>query len=158
MQIAGAAVVGCAESGVHDPRRGVDVLLAGLALQAVSFTVFLGLLVMFRMSLEKVDQQGVDAVVVKEKDQFVQAVLVASLLVYVRTIFRLAETAQGLFGYVETHEVFFGTLEFAPVVLAVWILAVWHPGRWVPPGEVSVEAPLRVEESASSSSLSKGEV
>lgn len=56
----------------------------------------------------------------------------ASLLIYLRTIFRLAETSQGVFGYLSTHQVFFGVLEFAPVVLAVWILAVWHPGRWLP--------------------------
>ena len=37
----------------------------------------------------------------------------------------MVETAQGLFRYVSTHEGFYGTLEVAPVVLAVWILAVW---------------------------------
>jgi hypothetical protein len=32
-----------------------------------------------------------------------------------------------------THEVFFGCLEFAPVVVvvAVFILVIWHPGKWL---------------------------
>lgn len=55
-----------------------------------------------------------------------------SALIFLRTIFRLAETAQGVFGYLSTHEVFFGTLEFTPVVVGVGILAFWHPGRWFP--------------------------
>tara|TARA_R110002003_G_scaffold112_13_gene9671 strand:- start:20247 stop:20501 length:255 start_codon:yes stop_codon:yes gene_type:complete len=51
---------------------------------------------------------------------------------YLRVCFRLSETSEGLFGKLNTHEVYFGTLEFMPVVLAVWLLAAWHPGRCVP--------------------------
>ena len=61
---------------------------------------------------------------------FTMAVVVASFLVYLRTVFRLAETAEGIGGYASSHEAFFGALEFAPIVLAVGILAWWHPGRW----------------------------
>ena len=48
--------------------------------------------------------------------------LAAALLVQLRTAFRLAESAQGVFGYLSSHEVFFGTLEFLPIVLAVLCL------------------------------------
>ena len=63
---------------------------------------------------------------------FVGALVLATLLVYLRTCFRLAETAQGLFGYLSSHEGFFGGLEFAPIVLAVGLFNVWHPGRCIP--------------------------
>ena len=56
---------------------------------------------------------------------------VATLLVYLRTIFRLAETAEGLFGTLQTHEVYFAVLEFAPVAAAVGLFAGWHPGRYL---------------------------
>lgn len=59
------------------------------------------------------------------------ALTVASVLVLLRIVFRLAETAQGVFGYLMTHEAFFGALEFAPVIMAVAFLAVWHPGRYL---------------------------
>ena len=58
----------------------------------------------------------------------------ASLLIFIRILFRLAETAQGVFGYLMVHEVFFGILEFAPVISAVSILAIFHPGRWIAGG------------------------
>ena len=48
-------------------------------------------------------------------------------LFMVRTVFRLNESAQGVFGYLFTHEIPFGTLEFAPIVVAVGLLAVFTP-------------------------------
>ncbi|KAL9595949.1 MAG: hypothetical protein Q9219_006140 [cf. Caloplaca sp. 3 TL-2023] len=128
MQIAGAALVGAAESNQNDPTKGNNILLAGLAVQSVSFTAFLIVLALFRIALLR-DHRGQSAV--RTKDGFIAALALASLLVYLRTLFRLAETAQGLFSYLSVHEVFFGTLEFTPVVIAVWILVVWHPGRWL---------------------------
>ena len=56
----------------------------------------------------------------------------ATLLVYLRTCFRLAETSQGVQGRLRTHESFFGALEFTPIVIAVFIFNAYHPGKWVP--------------------------
>ncbi|KAL8833575.1 MAG: hypothetical protein Q9170_004190 [Blastenia crenularia] len=129
LQIAGAALVGSSESNQNDPTKGNNILLAGLAIQSFSFTAFLMVLTLFRFALSKVPERQS---MVRTKDWFVAALALASLLVYLRTLFRLAETAQGLFSYLSIHEVFFGTLEFAPVVIAVWIVAMMHPGRWLP--------------------------
>lgn len=65
---------------------------------------------------------------------FYLAFCVAVVLFYLRVCFRLAETSQGLMGDLNTHEVYFGCLEFMPVVVGVWLLAIWHPGRCVPKG------------------------
>lgn len=62
---------------------------------------------------------------------FVIVLMVAALMVFLRTIFRLAETAQGVFGYLSSHEGFFAGLEFAPVIVAVLLLNIWHPGKWI---------------------------
>ncbi|KAL8750457.1 MAG: hypothetical protein Q9184_006420, partial [Pyrenodesmia sp. 2 TL-2023] len=129
MQIAGAALIGSSQSNQKDPTTGNNILLAGLAIQSFSFTVFLVVLTLFRLALSK-DPKGQSSV--QTKIWFISALALASLLVYLRTLFRLAETAEGLFSYLSIHEVFFGTLEFTPVVIAVGIMAVWHPGRWLP--------------------------
>ena len=55
----------------------------------------------------------------------------ATVLIYLRTCFRLAETAEGLNGKLQTNEVYFACLEFAPVALAALLYAVWHPGRCI---------------------------
>lgn len=57
------------------------------------------------------------------------ALVTATLCVYLRTCFRLAETAQGVKKYLFTHEAFFAGLEFAPIAGAVVLFNGWHPGR-----------------------------
>lgn len=124
VQIAGAASIGKAESNRKDPTTANNILLAGLAFQVFSFLVFIILLTIFLYRVRKVSAATMMP--------FTMALCAATLLVYLRTCFRLAETAEGLQRSLSTHEVYFGCLEFAPIVVAVYIFNVWHPGKWVP--------------------------
>ena len=139
-QIAGAALIGSYESNRKDPKKPNDILLAGLAIQTFSFTIYLMLLTLFRYAISKHSSSSSPSSPAlalapesqsKSKDPFILALLLSSLLIYLRTIFRLAETGEGVYGYLSTHEAYFGALEFAPVVLAVGILGGWHPGIWI---------------------------
>ena len=58
---------------------------------------------------------------------FVPILFVASLCILLRLIFRLVESGEGVFGYLSSHEAFFGALEYVPVLVAMVLLAVWHP-------------------------------
>lgn len=136
IQVAGAALIGKKESDHQDATVANNILLAGLVFQTFAFTIFLVLLGLFRWTIQ---QDKAFSSTVQGKDRFIGALTGASLLIYLRTIFRLAETTQGIFGHLSTHEVFFGVLEFAPVVLAVWILAIWHPGRWLPRHDLPIK-------------------
>ncbi|KAK7186207.1 hypothetical protein DPSP01_005037 [Paraphaeosphaeria sporulosa] len=127
VQILGAALIGIAESNRKDPTTPNNILLAGLAFQAFTFLLFIILLAAFIARARKVMFE----VVTK---WFYLAFIAAVVLFYLRVCFRLAETAEGLYGELNTHEVYFGCLEFMPVVVAVWLLAIWHPGRCVPRG------------------------
>ncbi|KAK3314392.1 RTA1 like protein-domain-containing protein [Apodospora peruviana] len=123
-QIAGAALIGVKQSKRQDPTTANNILLGGLAYQVFSIGLFIILTAVFLVRARRhVKGSGLGT--------FVAAFSVATLLVYLRTVFRLAETAEGLGGNLSTKEVYFGTLEFAPVVLAVLLFTVWHPGRCV---------------------------
>lgn len=122
-QVAGAALVGVAYSNQRDPKTYNHILLAGLAFQVFSFAVFLCVLF---TTLQK-SKQSRETI----NRGFLVALVVATVMVYLRTCFRLAETAEGLMAYLSTHEVFFGCLEFLPIVVAVYLLTYWHPGRWL---------------------------
>ncbi|GAB7335242.1 hypothetical protein MBLNU13_g07656t1 [Cladosporium sp. NU13] len=124
IQVAGAALVGIAYSNQEDPTTPNNILLAGLAFQVFSFAVFL---VVLFWTLVKARKSPASI-----SRSFIAALVVATLAVYLRTCFRLAETAEGLMASLSTHEVYFGCLEFAPVVVAVMLLVYWHPGRWLP--------------------------
>lgn len=123
VQITGAALVGNAYSDQKDPTTPNNILLAGLAFQVFSFAVFIICLIVFVVKARRVMDRGLK--------MFSAAILIAALAIYLRTCFRLAETAEGLLEYLSTHEVFFGCLEFLPVVVAVYLLIYWHPGRWL---------------------------
>ncbi|KIW16618.1 hypothetical protein PV08_03806 [Exophiala spinifera] len=123
IQITGAALVGRAYSDQKDPTTPNNILLAGLAFQVFSFAIFILCFVLFIYRARRILGNKLKV--------FSGAVMVAALAVYLRTCFRLAETAEGLLEYLPTHEVFFGCLEFLPVVVAVYILVWWHPGRWL---------------------------
>ncbi|KAI4268484.1 MAG: hypothetical protein L6R38_007831 [Xanthoria sp. 2 TBL-2021] len=129
VQIAGAALIGVAESNKDSPVTANNILLAGLAVQTAAFMLFLYLYTTFVFQLGRDAGNRVQFGVIRP---LLLAIGVASLLVLLRTVFRLAETSEGVFGYASSHESLFGSLEFAPIIAAVWILAIWHPGRWLP--------------------------
>lgn len=126
IQVAGAALVGVAYSNQKDPVVCNNILLAGLAFQVFSFTLFLVVL-----SWTLIKSRKSPATISKG---FTIGLIVATLAVSLRTCFRLAETAEGLMENLSTHEVFFGCLEFLPIVVAVFIFAYWHPGRYLKQG------------------------
>lgn len=123
IQIAGAALIGVAYSNQKDPTTPNNILLAGLAFQVFSFAVFL---IVLAWTLWKARKSSV-----KVARSFLAALIVATLAVYLRTCFRLAETAEGLMQNLSTHEAYFGSLEFAPIIVAIYLFTYWHPGRWL---------------------------
>ena len=124
VQIGGAASIGTAESHRQDPTTANHVLTAGLAFQVFSFFLFIVLLSIFLYRARKVCGRATAP--------FTVALVVATLLVYLRTCFRLVESAEGIQQYLFTHEAYFGSLESAPIITAVFILNAFHPGKWVP--------------------------
>ena len=86
VQILGAALVGSAYSSQKNPNAFNNVLLAGLAFQVFDFFIFV---VLFSFVLWK-SRKAISP----DLKRFGMATLVATLAVYLRTCFRLAETAQ----------------------------------------------------------------
>lgn len=123
-QVAGAALIGVAYSNRKDPNTPNNILLGGLAYQVFAMGCFVISTAIFIFRARHQIRQA-------QLTIFVVAFAIATLFVYLRTCFRLAETAEGLGGKLQTEEVYFGVLEFAPVVVAVALFAGWHPGRCV---------------------------
>jgi len=157
VQVVGAALIGVAESSRKDPRPANHILLGGLAFQVFTFLIFLVITHIFlfrarkyiscntvaRIKAYRAEATSTNANSDTEQAatneptgeigwDFLWAFNIATIAIYLRTCFRLAETAQGLQEFLMTHEVFFGCLEFAPVVIAVFAFNVWHPGRCLP--------------------------
>jgi hypothetical protein len=124
VQVAGACLIGVKESCRQDPTTANNILLGGLAYQVFVMTIFVILAASFHFRARH-------AIRANELGLFCFAFSSSTLMVYLRTIFRLAETAQGLMGELQTNEVYFACLEFAPIALVVLLFAIWYPGRCV---------------------------
>ncbi|KAF1810613.1 RTA1 like protein [Eremomyces bilateralis CBS 781.70] len=147
IQVGGAAGIGVSQTNNKDPTMANNILLGGLAFQVAAFFLFEVLLAIFLFRARNTIRGRPDrkeGLPVSSHEQSVQqervsiwfivAMVVASVLVYLRTCFRLAETAQGIFGELTSNEVYFGCLEFMPVIVAVYLFNIWHPGRCIGPG------------------------
>ena len=124
IQIAGAALIGVAQSNDKDPTTANNILMIGLAIQVFVFFIFIILLATFLFKARKVILQTG-----RSMKLFLFALVTATLLVYLRTCFRLSETALGLDSFLFRNEHYFAALEFVPIVVAVLLFAVFHPGR-----------------------------
>lgn len=133
IQVAGAGLVGGKEASHDDPSSAVHILLAGLAFQVATFAAYLVLLALFMYK---------SRMHIRHFKVFLAALWAASLLIYMRTIFRLIESSMPLFNSLMTSETFYGCLEFAPVVTAIIILTIFHPGRMLKGKGIASKQPI----------------
>lgn len=123
IQMAGSAAIGAMETAQKDSSTAKYILLSGLVFQVVAFLVFLILLSNFIYRARHV--------ILSILRPFTVAMLAATILIYIRTLYRMAETVRAVNKKHPTTEAWFGVLEFAPVVVAVFLFNVWHPGAWI---------------------------
>ncbi|GAA5832828.1 hypothetical protein JCM5353_008347 [Sporobolomyces roseus] len=124
IQVAGAALVGTAESARYrgetsavTPEQANDILLAGLCLQTVAFVIFIILLSLCVLRSRKLP-------LTSQLPKLLSTLLfISSILLLLRTTFRLAESAAGIFSVAASTEGLFGGLEYLPVVLTalLWV-------------------------------------
>jgi surface polysaccharide O-acyltransferase-like enzyme len=97
-------------------------LLAGLAYQVCAMSFFVILMGIFQLRAQSaIKEHGYRS--------FCCVFSISTIMVYSVTIFRLAETAEGLGGRLSSNEIFFACLEFAPISIVVLLLDIWHLGR-----------------------------
>jgi hypothetical protein len=149
-QVGGAGGIGAATSNGRDPSGANKAIIAGLAVQTAALLVFLVLLARFAftspswrlmgMPLQHVASGGSYAaqnsayhLLRVGRDNIpshIIILLVSAFLIFLRTVFRLAESAEGVYSEAATNEVLFALLDYLPVILAVILLALGHPGKY----------------------------
>jgi ABC-type uncharacterized transport system permease subunit len=143
IQIAGAALVGVSESRLAEdqvppltPTQANDILLAGLAVQVLSLTVYLILLAILLVRLARISSPSPQAATssptaTKSKARGIHrfaplyiVLVLSSDLVYTRTVFRLVESAIGVESAAMRSQPLFAALETVPIMVAVllWTL------------------------------------
>ncbi|KAH8725241.1 RTA1 like protein-domain-containing protein [Phaeosphaeriaceae sp. PMI808] len=131
-------------------RRGVDIMIAGLISQVITMTLFLALWADFVLrtrrarlsgSLSRTQPPLYDRLRSdKNFTRFQWSLFAATILIFVRCIYRVAELWNGFNGHLANDEVTFMIFEGPMIIAAVTALTVLHPGRvfgslWVPAGK-----------------------
>lgn len=111
-------------------------MIAGVAWQVVSLGAFGILCAEFAWKVKRASEEELshkpDFVSLRRTRQFrlfLCALAIATLVVFVRSVFRCVELRQGFDGELANDEVTFMVLEGAMIVIAVALLTIWHPGR-----------------------------
>ncbi|KAK2827864.1 hypothetical protein FQN49_007267 [Arthroderma sp. PD_2] len=107
---------------------GENVLKGGLALQLITFSLFLALVARFHSRAKAVSKNGIDSGLFK----VLLGIYISGFFIEVRCIYRLIEFILGIDGYPFRHEWPLYVLEASPMLLAMCTLAYFHPGKWLP--------------------------
>ncbi|KAK6335087.1 hypothetical protein TWF718_010528 [Orbilia javanica] len=130
-QSVGGAIASTADDE-KGSKLGGDITLGGLAFQVFTMSLFMALCGEFawrcwnRRHLFDESQRGL-----RESNRFkyfLYAMAAATLFIYIRCVYRVAELAKGWDGPLMTNETYFIVLEGTMVILACLVLNVFHPG------------------------------
>ncbi|KAL2270520.1 hypothetical protein VTJ83DRAFT_2704 [Remersonia thermophila] len=128
VQCAGSAIATVNDWFGPPAQVGIWVLVGGLAFQLLAVATFLVFLGRFHRIVSKAGILEGQA-----WRKVVWAVWISSVGIVVRCIYRLVEFAEGIEGYSFTHEWVFYVFETIPVLVAIGIFCLWHPGAHLSP-------------------------
>ncbi|KAK4190988.1 RTA1 like protein-domain-containing protein [Podospora australis] len=119
VQAAGSSIASSVSWVGPTSEVGVNVLIGGLAFQTVVLGLFLAALGRFwyKVPRDGGSWRGLGI-----------AVMISTVLIFIRCIYRLVEFAEGVDGYAFRNEWLLWVFESAPMFVAVVVFCVWHPG------------------------------
>ncbi|OOF89857.1 hypothetical protein ASPCADRAFT_519604 [Aspergillus carbonarius ITEM 5010] len=131
LQAAGGAITSIADADQADlAQSGVNIMIAGLASQVASLVLFMGLCLDYAWRVRKNSCDLNPDVHMRDlRDSFIwKAFLGATLAIFIRSVFRVAELKGGFHSALANDEVDFMILEGAMIVIAILSLTALHPG------------------------------
>ncbi|CUS14690.1 unnamed protein product [Tuber aestivum] len=132
LQGAGGGIASTLSQDEKDPAPGNNIMLAGLGFQVFTLVLFMLLCAEYAYRV-KTSNQEFDVTHAKLRSSkkfraFLIALSLSTVLIFIRSIYRVIEMAQGWDGALTKNETLFFVLEGVMVVIAVLVLNVFHPG------------------------------
>ncbi|GAB7347344.1 hypothetical protein MBLNU459_g4283t1 [Dothideomycetes sp. NU459] len=138
LQAAGGGIASAASHQNKNPNTGTYIMVAGLAFQVLTLFIFMGLSVDFGLrtlkrykslgSNDAFDQAHAGLRTSTRFKGFLVALSFATLCIFTRSVYRVAELSEGWNGHLIHTQRYFIGLEGAIVSAAVIALNVFHPG------------------------------
>lgn len=138
LQAIGGGMASVASNNHKSPDTGDHIMVAGLAFQVFTLGVFILLCTDFafttmRNTREVGADEALDASHAKLRASmkfkgFLVALAIATICIFIRSIYRVIELSQGWEGELIKNQTYFIVLEGAMVIVAVLALNAFHPG------------------------------
>lgn len=114
------------------PTLGTNIMLAGLSFQVFTLAMFMLLTAEYALRVTR-NKDALNSTHAKLRASkkfrgFLCALALSTVLIMIRSIYRVIELAQGWNGQLIGDQTLFFVLEGIMVILAVLILNVFHPG------------------------------
>ncbi|KAJ5808786.1 RTA1 like protein-domain-containing protein [Penicillium riverlandense] len=150
LQLVGAVMVASVNPGDNDSanklNRGKHIAQGGLVIQLAAFGFFSVAAVRFNFTSKRFsksiheryesfgEKQYVIDGIPKDKHwpALLRVVNLTTLLILVRSIYRLVEFTQGATGYLNSHEWAMYVFDALVIYPCVALFVYWHPGRYLP--------------------------
>lgn len=113
-------------------------MVAGIVFQLVSISVFVYCTIDFFLRIKRLGQ--LQLFTHGPLAALTGAMALSVVCIYIRSIYRTVELAQGWTGYLITHESYFIGLDGVMMVIAVGVFNLCHPG-WLLPSKSEVGLP-----------------
>ena len=143
LQGAGGGLSATADDGSGSD-TGRYIMIAGVVFQVVCLATFMALWAEFSLRLRKTPEiqreiRFAELRSTRKFHYFTFAVWFAVILIFIRSVYRVAELQQGFDGPIAQNEPLFMVLEGPMIFLAVTALTILHPGfafggRWAAAG------------------------
>ncbi|TVY51629.1 Sphingoid long-chain base transporter RSB1 [Lachnellula cervina] len=130
IQVIGAASAANSKSPKSHVLTAIHVYMGGVAFQQFFILVFAIFALRFHRTVLHQRRQGVPGAA--SALPLLYAIYAVLLLITIRIVFRLCEYSQGLDSSIPSHEVYQYCLDSLPMLVALLILNVFHPGRVMP--------------------------
>lgn len=114
--------------------------MGGIGFQFFFIIVFTGVAFTFHRRMRRESPNALAAV------RLLYTLYAVLVLISVRIIFRLVEYSRGFFSGIPTHEAYQYTLDSTPMLVALILLSITHPGKVMPGKECDL--PSRKERKA----------
>jgi len=134
-QCAGGGISSSYASSGNPSKLGNYIMLAALAFQVFSMTVYICLTLLFFRRVRKTIKSGgclpSETAYMRHNRFFrlyVVGTFVATIFIYIRCIYRVAEMSHGYDGPITRHEIWFLIFDASMVLVGVSIITVIYPG------------------------------
>ncbi|KZT00332.1 RTA1-domain-containing protein [Laetiporus sulphureus 93-53] len=141
VQAVGGATAAGAVNQNKNPNIGGHIMLAGIVFQMFSITVYMTLATEFVLRflwdrpLRRAESTLSGYSLDRNTKLMLAGMTLSSVCIYIRSVYRTIELADGWTGYIIRTERFFDWLDGGMITLAIFTVNFFHPGLLLGPGE-----------------------